>query len=95
MAATPQHFTLVADTEKIFTLDQNCANIRIVVVANPAVIYFNTKDTAIPAVASNQDGNQVIPGVLAVAEVADETSGNTSKVRMRSAGTPTVMVTGF
>lgn len=95
MAATPQHFTLTADTEKVFTLDQNCGKIRIVVVANPAVIYFNTKNTAVPAVASNQDGNQAIPAVLAVVEVDDETAGNSSIVRMRSAGTPTVMVTGW
>ena len=95
MPATPQHFTLVADTEKVFTLDQNCGTVRIVVVANPAVIYFNTRNVAVPAVASSQDGQQVIPAVLAVVEVADETAGAVSVVRMRSAGTPTVMVTGW
>lgn len=95
MSVTPQHFTLVADTEKVFTLDRNCGTVRIVVVANPAVIYFNTKNTACPAVASSQDGQQVIPAVIAVVEVADETSGADSIVRMRSAGTPTVMVTGW
>jgi hypothetical protein len=95
VAATPQHFTLVADTEKVFTLNQNCGIIRIVVVANPAVIYFNTRDVAVPAVASSQDGNQAIPAVLAVVEVEDETAGASTKIRMRSAGTPTVMVTGW
>jgi L-cysteine desulfidase len=95
MAVAPQHFTLVADTEKVFTLDQNCAKIRIVVYANPATIFFNTRNAAIPAVSSSQDGNQVIPATLAVVEVDDETSGATSTVRLRSAGTPTVMVTGW
>ncbi|MET0416053.1 MAG: hypothetical protein ABW022_08535 [Actinoplanes sp.] len=95
MATAPQHFTLAADTEKVFTLAGNYGRIRIVVVANPAVIYFNTKNTAVPAVASNQDGHQVIPAALAVVEVDDETSGTESVVRMRSTGTPTVMVTGF
>ncbi len=95
MAATSQHFTLTADTERVVTLNRNCGMIRIVVVSNPAVIYFNTSNTAIPAVASNQDGNQVIPAVTAVVEYPDETSGIESVVRLRSAGTPTVMVTGF
>jgi hypothetical protein len=93
--ATPQHFTLQADVEKVFTLNSNCGLVRIVVVSNPAVIYFNTKNVAVPAVASSQDGNQVIPAVTAVVDVPDETSGIESIVRMRSAGTPTVMVTGF
>jgi len=95
MPATPQHFTLAADTEKIFTLDRNCGMVRIVVVANPAVIYFNTKNTAVPAVASSQDGHQVIPAVITAVEVEDETSGTETIIRMRSAGTPTVMVTGW
>lgn len=94
MPASPQHFTLVADTEKVFTLDQNCATVRIVVYANPATIFFNTKNVAVPAVASSQDGHQVIPAALAVVEVPDETSGAVSIVRVRSAGTPTICVTG-
>jgi hypothetical protein len=44
---------------------------------------------------ANQNGNHVIPAVLAAVEVADETSGATSVVRLRSAGTPTIMVSGF
>lgn len=91
----PQHFTLVADTEKVFTLTQNYAKVRVVVIANPAVIYFNAKNTAVPAVASSQDGNHAIPAALCAVDVADETSGAVSTVRMRSAGTPTVMVTGL
>lgn len=95
MQADPQHFTLLADTEKIFTLSQNCGTIRIVVYADPATIFFNTENIAVPAVASSQDGQQVIPAALAAVEVTDETSGAVSIVRLRSAGTPTVMVTGW
>ncbi len=92
--ALPQHFTLSADTEKIFTLDQDYGAVRVVVYDNPAVIFLNTRNVAVPAVAESQDGNHVIPGVIAVAEIADDTGGGVSVVRMRSAGTPTVMVVG-
>lgn len=95
MPASPQHFTLSADVEKTFTLDQNCGTVRIVVYANPATVFFNTKNVAVPAVASSQDGNQVIPGVLSVVEVADESAGGVSVVRVRSAGTPTIAVSGW
>ncbi|WP_250029794.1 hypothetical protein [Paractinoplanes maris] len=85
---------MVADTELVLPLSQNSGTIQIVVVANPAVIYFNTRNVAVPAVASNQDGNWVIPATLASVEVEDETAGANSIVRLRSAGTPTIMVTG-
>lgn len=94
MPATPLHRTLVADTELVLPLSQNSGTIEIVVVANPAVTYFNTKNVAVPAVASNQDGNRVIPAVLCAVECEDETLGANSIVRLRSAGTPTIMVTG-
>lgn len=95
MAATPQNFTLVADTEKVFTLDRNCGMVRVVVYDSPAVIRFNTRNTAVPAMASAAGPNQIIPAVVCVVEVEDETSGADTIVRMRSAGTPTVMVTGW
>ena len=78
MPATPAHVSLQADTEARIVLDTNCGTVRIVVVANPAVIYFNAKDAPIPPVASDQTGNQAIPPVLAVADVQDETSGAVS-----------------
>lgn len=93
--ANSQIFTLVADTEKIFTLDANYGRVEITVVANPAVIYFNVKDAAIGAVAGSMDGNQVLPAVLCAKTVLDETSGVVSKVRVRSAGTPTISVRGL
>jgi len=93
--ALPQHFTLAADTEKIFTLDQDYGQVRIVVYANPAVIYFNTRNAPVPAVATGQDGNHVVPPVMCSVEIGDDTGAGVSVVRMRSAGSPTVMVTGI
>lgn len=93
--ANPKHVTLQADTEAAVTLDVNYGRVEITVVANPAVIYFNTGDVAIGAVAGNMDGHQVIPAALCVKTVADETSGAVSKVRVRSAGTPTISVRGL
>lgn len=92
--ATPQHATLVADTERVFALDANCGTVRIVVYENPATIFVNTKNVPVPAIAASQDGNEVIPGVTAVVELVDQTPGN-SIVRVRSTGTPKVMVTGW
>ncbi len=93
--AGPMHFTLVADTEKIFTLDANYGEIRITVYANPAVIAFNTSNTAIGSVASSiPDGNEVLPAVLCSRVVKDQTSGAVSIVRVRSTGTPTICVGG-
>lgn len=93
--ALPQHFTLSADIEKVFTLDGDYGAVRVIVYANPATVFFNCRNVAVGPVAGSQDGNHVIPNVLAVAEVADETGGTVSVVRMRSAGTPTVMVVGI
>lgn len=93
--ANPQHFTLVADTEKVFTLDGDYSEVRITVVANPAVIYFNTSDVAIGTVAGSMDGNDVIPAVICSRTVKDWTSGTATKVRVRSAGTPTISVLGL
>ncbi|HLL69012.1 MAG TPA: hypothetical protein VK453_25355 [Micromonosporaceae bacterium] len=93
--ANPQHFTLVADTEKVFTLDQNYGQVRITVLANPAIIYFNAADAAIGPVAGSMDGNEALPAVLCSRVVADRTSGTVSKVRVRSAGTPTISVSGL
>ncbi len=92
--ANPQIFTLQADTEKVFTLDQNYGEVRVTVIANPAVIYFNTSDTAIGSVAGSMDGNEPLPAVLCSRVVRDQTAGAVSKVRVRSAGTPTIAVGG-
>ncbi len=93
--SNPQHFTLQADTEKVFTLDANYGEVRITVLANPAVVYFNTSDTTIGTVAGSMDGNEALPAVLCSRVVRDLTAGVPSKVRVRSAGTPTISVGGI
>lgn len=93
--ANPQHFTLSADTEHVFTLDANYGEIRVSMLASPAVTYFNTTDTAIGAVSGSMDGNEMLPAVLCSRVVRDGTSGAISKVRVRSTGTPTISVGGL
>lgn len=96
--ANPQHVVLSSDTQQIITLDANYGQVEITVVANPAVIFFNVKDEAIGTVAGavdTMDGHQVGPAALWSKIVRDETSGTVSKVRLRSAGTPTVSVRGL
>ena len=91
MGVSPQHVTLAANVEKVLTFGEGASNYRIVVVANPAVVYFNAKDAAIGSVPGDMDGNEVIPAVLASFEGTFRQSG-TAKIRLRSAGTPTVAV---
>ncbi len=93
--ANPQIFTLQADTEKVFTLDLNYGEVRVTVIANPAVIYFNTSDAPIGPVSGSMDGNEALPAALCSRVVRDQTSGAVSKVRVRSAGTPTICVGGL
>lgn len=90
-----QHVTLVADTERIFTLDANYGEVRITMWANPSVLAFNTGNVAITSVASTiPDGNQVLPAVLCSRVVKDLTSGSVSVVRVRAQGTPSITVEG-
>ena len=93
--ANPKHVTLVADTETVVTLDNNYGSVRVTVIANPAVIYFNTSDTTIGTVAGSMDGNEAVPATLVSRVVVDRTGGTASKVHLRSAGTPTVSVGGL
>lgn len=93
--ANPKYVTLVADTESVVTTDDNFGQIEVTIVANPALTYFNTKDAAIGPVAGSMDGNHALSSTLIAKVVRDETGGTASKVRIRSAGTPTVQVLGL
>lgn len=96
MASETQHVTLVADTESVLTFTQNGGQVRVTVVANPALIYVNAKDTAIPTAGGalgTLANNLAIPAVLCSRAFPDETAGALTKVRLRSLGTPTVSVT--
>lgn len=91
----PRFVVLQADVEQVLTLDDNYGQVEVTLIANPALTYFNTADTAIPAVAGNMDGNHALSSTLIAKVVADRTAGAASKVRIRSAGTPTVQVQGL
>ena len=92
--ATPLNRTLTADTELVITLDSNCGQIEVALIAGAATTYFNTTDTPIPAISGNMDGNHVLTTSLLAKVVPDGTAGAVSKVRLRSTGTPTVAVVG-
>lgn len=92
--ANPIHRVLTADTELRVELDRNYGEVEVAIVANPATTYFNTTDAAIGAVAGTQDGNHVLSTALLAKTVDDATAGQNSVLRIRSAGTPTVTVTG-
>lgn len=95
MAVSPQHYTLVADTEKVFTLDDNYGEVRITVWANPSLIAFNTSNTPIGSVAVTiPDGNELLPAVLCSRVARDRTSGAASIVRVRAQGASSITVGG-
>lgn len=98
VVANPVHVTLVANTETELTLDGNYGHVEVTVTANPALIYVNTKDVEIPTVAgalSTLGDSDAIPPVYCAKVLRDETSGTNSKVRLRSAGAPTLCVKGL
>lgn len=97
MAGSPFHFTLAADVETVVTLDGNYGEVRVTILDNAALTFFNTSDTPIGSVAAGitgQDGNEALPATLCSRTVRDRTSGAASKVRLRSLGTPTISVGG-
>ena len=91
----PRYVTLSADTETVVTLDTNYGQVEVAMISGSAVVYFNTTDTPIGAVAGNMDGNHAVTAALPAKVVTDGTGGTASKVRLRSAGTPTVQVAGL
>ncbi len=92
--ANPVHRVLIADTELVLPLEANFGDVEVVIVANAATTYFNTSDTPIGPVAGDMDGNHVLTTTLLGKQVQDRTGGAVSKLRIRSAGTPTITVTG-
>lgn len=93
--ANPVFVTLVADTENVLTLDNNYGQVEVALISGAATTYFNTADVAIGAVAGNMNGNHALTTTLVAKTVQDQTGGAATKVRLRSAGTPTVQVLGL
>ncbi len=72
--ANPQHFTLVANTVKTFTLDADYGEVEVVNLDGSAEVYFTT-DGSTPALAA--DGSQVLPAAVGWVSLPPRTSGNT------------------
>lgn len=89
--ANPQHFTLVANTVKTFTLDADYSEVEVTNLDGAAAVYF-TVGTATPAV--DADGSHVLPAAIGFLTVQPRTSGPTV-VKAISAGTPKISVRGL
>ncbi|MFG2001712.1 hypothetical protein ACGFNU_21430 [Spirillospora sp. NPDC048911] len=87
--ADPQHVTLVADevTEVVLGADAN--KITVLNVDGVAAVYFNINTAAAPEVGG--DGCWALPAAISAVDVPVAGPGNT-RVKLISAGTPTVMV---
>ncbi len=103
--AVVEHRTLVANTVTTVTLTvpeprgdvtsfATAATTRVEVVSvdGTSEVYFTTDGSA-PTVAGSNC--HVIPAAISATEVADETPGGTSVVKLISAGTPKVSVRAF
>lgn len=92
--ANPQYVTLVANTVSTLTLDDGYAKVEIVNVdgGGSAPIYA-TIDGTTPAVATN--GSQYVGAAAGSAlTLEDRSPGAGPTVKLKSAGTPLVMVRG-
>lgn len=93
--ANPQYVTLVADTVATVTLDVSTYDtIEVFMVtasASTNPVYF-TLDGSAPAVATN--GSHPLGGAAGSA-VERQNLGASTTVKLKSAGTPTVCVTGI
>ncbi len=87
--ASVRHATLVAATVSTVNLTTNGSRIEVVNLDGAAAVYFTT-DGSTPTVAGNDC--HVLPAAISAVEVADETAGTNSVVKLISSGTPTVSV---
>ncbi len=92
MAVSPAHATLVADTVTTITFDANFGRVEVLNVDGAAAVYFRVDGTA-PTVAGA--GSHVLPAAIGSLEIADQTSGQNTVVKLISAGTPKVSVRGL
>lgn len=90
--ANPQHFTLVANTIKTFTLDADYAEVEVMNLDGAATVYFTIGAGSTPAVGA--DGSDVLPAAIGFLSLRPKTSGPTV-VKTISSGTPTISVRGI
>lgn len=93
--ANPQHYTLLADTVKSFTLDAGYKEVEVLNVDGASAIYFTTNGTT-PTLTGGvgQDGTHVLPAAIGALQVPCQSS-DTPVIKCRSAGTPKVSIRGI
>jgi hypothetical protein len=88
-----EHATLVANTVKTITLDDDYQSLEVVNVDGVAAVYL-TVNGGTPTVAG--DGTIVLPAAITGFEMHGEVAGSgATVVRLISAGTPKVSVRGW
>ncbi len=90
--ANVRHQTLVAATVATVNLTTNGSRIEVVNRSGTAEVYFTT-DGSTPTVGGNDC--HVLPAAIGAVEVADDTAGANSVVKLISSGTPAVSVRAF
>jgi hypothetical protein len=90
--ASPCHRTLTANTVETVDLDGNYDRIEVLNRDGSSEVFFTTDGTN-PGIAT--DGCHVLPAAIGAVEVADQTSGANSVVKLISAGSPAISVRGF
>jgi hypothetical protein len=83
---------LTADTVATVTLDGNFGRIEVLNRDGSAEVYFTTDNSDPVVLGAN---SHVLPAAIGAVEVADDTSGSSSIVKMISTGTPAVSVRGM
>lgn len=89
----PRVVTLVADTSTPVDLGSNFGAVEVALIANPATTVFTTDGSTLNS-STPADGRHTVTSLVPAKTVLDQTTGNTV-VNLRSAGTPTVEVTGL
>lgn len=90
--ASTKHITLVANTVATVNLTTNAGTIEVVNRDGVAEVYFTT-DGSTPTIAG--DDTYMLVAAVGSVTVPDDTSGATSVVKLISAGTPKVSVSGL
>ncbi|MFI6228624.1 hypothetical protein ACIBCR_15085 [Micromonospora echinospora] len=92
MPLSPRHLTLTAETIAVVELDRNFDRIEVLNRDGSAEVFFTT-DGSEPGI--GQDGCHILAAAIGAVEVADQTSGTNSVVKLISAAAVAVSVRGF
>lgn len=85
-----RHVTLAANTVTPVTSPTNYSRVMVINRDGVAEVYFTTDGTTTPS--AGGDNTFVVPSSICALEVADESSGTSTTVKLISPGTPKVTV---